>query len=234
MKEGQANSTGFEVSGDGIIVYSKNYRRNKLELRLPLIVWIVFLIFYAFLVAGHFLITKEREITIDFFSVIVLSLFMINILGLINDFVEFFGGTSKCLQWHACEHKVIRLLDKNLPLTLENLKKMKKEHLWCGTLIRMLILVTMPVYYFFGFNIHQFKTFKIFIDRFFNGSVTTILYFCIVVLIVFLLCQLASWLFQHFINTIEPTEEQLKEGLRVAEKFKFKLEEQNKTHPNEY
>lgn len=55
-------------------------------------------------------------------------------------------GKDQWRQYHGCEHKVISLVEEGLEPTIENLRKMPKVHVFCGTSLVSMVFLTPLVF----------------------------------------------------------------------------------------
>lgn len=215
VDHGSANNGGFKIWNKNIIIESKGYKTGKWMYRSIFIARISF--FFAFsclLIIAHFWIIKGENLIVNLFSVICLIVVALIISRLGQRVLESLLGYKKIFQWHACEHKVIHLINKNLPITFENLRKMKRISLECGTFI-FTLGCSVAMLFYLAFNQSQIVRY--------TGQQVFYWIFAIL-LIMSVIFFLPSIIFQYFISTAEPTEEQLEETLRVAKEFKAKFE----------
>lgn len=126
----------------------------------------------------------------------------------------FHPNAKEIRQWHAADHKLMGLLERDLPITLENLRRMEIFRLSCDT----------------GYFCYSFAYYAAFI--------TSLVLFCLIALfflnwalLAFLYFFWFHFFFSHTIFyfsqtvffTAEPTEKQLQEVLASAKRFKEKL-----------
>lgn len=205
---GDADSTGFRIKRGKFRARSRNYQRNSQHQDLPIKKLEIFfyrLIFFS--LAGHILLSFLIWNGIFRFclSMILLVILDLCIYGAFACFLD-----KEFRRWHACEHKVIHLINKTPDLTLENLRKMKRLHGNCGSLLFALITLTL---------LGEYLLLTL------TGGIINYLWdiVCIVCLAGFLSFFGLGLLSQYLLFTAEPTEEQLKEALRVAKEFVEKL-----------
>lgn len=129
--------------------------------------------------------------------------------------------SKKARQWHSCEHKVVNLLKQILGkgsarvLTTEDLGDMGKTCLNCTTAIHIfftlaalllfIIALMIPIeHYVLKFGLIGYLGFRK----------------CFLILLIFVMSSLLIiTLLQYFFFTVKPTEEQLKETVRVGKEF---------------
>lgn len=130
---GEANSTGFEIyDRRGRQSQTDNYRDGVLNNSLVALALILFYsLFCGILFFILFLTSKGK---------FALYGFLAALLGLIISFI--ISQRNSACQWHACEHKVIRLLESELDINLENLKKMSRISPNCGCSSRFIQFFT--------------------------------------------------------------------------------------------
>jgi len=123
VREGSANSSGFEIKGSGIKVQSKKYQEDDSEAfaRFSKRFGFIGLLLFLFSAYGHFLLTWHK---VDIFRLCVSMVFLIILDIFIYVFFIVFLNKEAC-QWHACEHKVINLFNERRDLTMENLNLKK-------------------------------------------------------------------------------------------------------------
>lgn len=207
--EGRSAKNGFYVKKRGKFVQTKNCcfeKESGIETPKTKQYWLVWLgifIFNIFFTSYAFLISTS----VNFFSNIVLCFFILIYFSLASAFcmtaLIFFYWKKDLREYHACEHKVIVLLTENLPPTLENLKKMPRVVLSCGSVPTGIRAVCPTIV---GIGLLIFKILP---------QVNP----AIILLLIPLLCLIPSLLFQFFLATRKPSEEKLKEALEVAEEF---------------
>lgn len=113
-------------------------------------------------------------------------------------------------QWHGCEHKLLGLYIKDIPRNKANLKKSRRQRWHCGTkAVTSTLIFGIILFVSIFIPMHP----VLLIAWLFAG-----LY----------LAPLFSILFQTYLNTAEPTEEQLCEALVLATKLDAHLLEEEK------
>lgn len=118
-------------------------------------------------------------------------------------------------QWHAAEHKTMTLLEKDLPLTMENLRKMEIFRSSCGS-----------QYFCYAFSLYLSLLISLLLFCFLfliSPSFTVIVFLFFFWFNLFFSYNLFYFLQTKFF-TAEPTDEQLKEALESAKRLKSKLE----------
>ena len=220
VREGSANSTGFEIKGLGIEVQSKKYQEDdsRAFMRLSKRFGFIGLLLFLFSAYGHFLLTWHK---VDIFRLCVSMVFLIILDMFIYVFFIVFLN-REAVQWHACEHKVVHLLNKELDLTMENLKRMSRLHPYCGTQwASLLMLILMGEYSLLVFTRMSFE----------NGLLLLVIFVLLYLFYLVSGCRIIILPLQY-LSTREPTEEKLREALLVAQEFKSKFEELYKPLPD--
>ncbi len=115
-------------------------------------------------------------------------------------------------QWHGAEHKLINLLTKGLPLTLENIKKMQNFYPYRKTCGSLGVSDYFSLYLSLVAFLFIFSFFSYFIS--FYGAI--IAAFCIFFWVNFFFSYLFFYFLQKRFFTAEPTEKQMNEALEVA------------------
>ncbi len=149
--------------------------------------------------------------TIPFLSYILITIFWF-ILTIYAALIFAVLATSQLFfkkenQWHACEHKAVNLLSHFDKITMENLKKESRCHLKCGT--HKDIYRFGPVLFLF------FCSFP-YLIRPSSKCLVILLYLAIILGLYTTIKGGFNFFIQYFFMTKKPTEEQLKETLRVA------------------
>lgn len=234
---GESNSSGFEIEScetigseivaDIIEAKSRDYNPDaftrKITSKKTKIIRFIFLFFLcsAVLVGSQFLFTGKLIVAAEkgFFFIRVYFNFWLGLISLciamiINDYP---GSYKVARQWHACEHKVIRLFEKKLELNLKNLKKMRRVHLRCGDSPVGEYLFEKVIVIFIFVAAYLVSLYFMRLDFSFGLALIGI-----VAVILIIIWGLIAYVF----TTAKPTEKQLEETLRVAKEFKIKLEEQ--------
>lgn len=57
-----------------------------------------------------------------------------------------FGNFTKVYQYHGAEHKIIHALDKNLELTLENIRNQPRYHYRCGSILASFLVIIFLIF----------------------------------------------------------------------------------------
>ncbi len=202
-----------------LIEKTENYQEDapwgcvKSLIFLGLIFLVTFLIFRKIVLypsTGYFFLDS----LIMFFQCFALAIFVYLFLIIL---LHRFLASNETLQWHSCEHKTIALLKKKLPLTMENLRKVSRLNYFCGTTHFTLECLLLP-FVVFGPSFYQFSC--TLFDFPFN------LYFIFVLfMMIMLFYPYFSCVVQYFFTTAEPSGEQLKEGLRLTNRLRSKIEE---------
>lgn len=237
---GESNSSGFEIgfyekSGSKITktiaeTRSRNYDPNgalkkAVSKKIKVIKFLsLFFLITTILWSSHIIFTGKAIVTVeknDLFSQILFNsciyFFLTAISFLITMVMRpniFFNLYKDSRQWHACEHKVGHLFEKKLPINLGNLRKMRRVHRHCEAVAEF-FQVRLPIFLFAAAYLFTF-----YIGRL--GLLSALAVIGVVIVILVVVLNIIVYVF----TTSEPTEEQLRETLRVAKEFKAKLEEQ--------
>lgn len=123
---------------------------------------------------------------------------------------------KKTNQWHACEHKAVNMLLYCDEVTMENLKKESRHHSDCGTT---------DCEYRFGPAIFLFFCSFHYLVNFDNARLVFLLYLIILWSLFTATRGGFAFFLQYCFMTRKPTEEQLKETLRVAKIVREKMKE---------
>lgn len=207
LYEGASNQNGICISRG-----KKNVKSEKYDL-LEETDWEKTKKFYLLFVGGWLLYLFSiwffcLEILENTAWPIIIFGFILSIFSLLSAYVLIYTILTPiyrkgALEYHACEHKVIALLERDLSLTLENLKKMPSLMIGCGTVIQtffILFPILLPL------------------SLLFLTSKTTLFIVGIIILMVILL--LSPPLMQFFFFLRKPSEDKLKEALEVAKAIK--------------
>lgn len=206
---GRANSTGFEIKWEDLRVSSKDYKNKPefLSMGIALIFWLIVCLFSRYLeniytgMAGF----KDLSNSRDFFSLCCQ-------FGIIFVLIISISLPKRLKQWHACEHRVAGLIEKNSDLTLENLRRTSCLNPRCGSeVISSIFLASLVTYLLLNLTC---------IPIIFCRLILAASYFFLIVLPVSSPIQ--------YLFTKEPIEEQLEEALRVAKEFKEKLNQERR------
>lgn len=137
-------------------------------------------------------------------AVIIINFFSARIMAGFLLLSEILG--KNLLEYHACEHKVISLITKGLWPSLENLKKLPRISLHCGS-INQGMGAAAPLIWGILYTVLNLAP-KI------NLPIVVLLFILSVCLTI-----AAPFLLQLFFATAEPSEEKLKEALEVAKEY---------------
>ena len=217
VRKGQSNSTGFEIKGSGIKVHSKKYQEDNSEelMRVSKRFGFIGLLLFLFSAYGHFLLLIRHKIGASRLCLSTIFLIVLDLL-IYAFFILFLEKESA--QWHACEHKVANLLNKDLDLTMENLKRMSRLHPYCGTqLASLLMLVLMGEYSLLVFTRISIEDSLLLIFVFISSYLSY--------LVMSGRRIITSPL--QYLSTREPDEEKLWEALLVAWEFRSEFEGRN-------
>ncbi len=211
---GSANSTGFVIKGSKIVISSKEHGlTRKLGLRFYLSLVFVIMPCWSVIFMSYFFPDKLLDLIVNInwpFS--LRTTFALPYLWLAaSGFIYMFTLSKRTKQWHGCEHKVASLIESGLVLAMENLKKMSRVTLDCGSQTSFCSIIA------------SFVTFLLLNFTMIGLEWQLSLYPSVFIFLYVLLDALSFPLPTQYLVTQEPTEEQLQEGLRVAKEFKAKL-----------
>lgn len=212
-ERGQANSTGFKIQAYGIEVRSANYlseddkwHERYMAKKFVLYWFILNFIFLAVHCCLFFKINIVRFLLSMFLLFIVVTFVAVVITGFVHG--------KRSLQWHACEHKAGNLLDSNLDLTLDNMRKTSRFHSRCGTQrVSVVMLFLLGEYLLLSLT---------------KLSILSVLMWSPWFLVIYVVA--CSFDFQlppsplQYLTTRNPNEEQLEEALRVAQEIMEKFQ----------
>lgn len=210
---GMSSDSGFCVIKIGVkTVNSPNYSKWKEEdwasqlKRRNIICWIGIWIFLCLLWISPTLYSGKGAPIIVTFIIIasLLSFFAAMYLSIMLFYTDIAGKNTP--EYHACEHKVCHLLEREIQPTLDNLKKMPRVTLRCGSydvgLFGMLPL-TMGIAYLLS----QFSFVTMYLSSVLIFGIASVL------------GVTTPLLLQYLFATREPSQEKLEEALEVAKQF---------------
>lgn len=232
---GMANETGFQITTIHPLIdkvfCTKNYKRNDNESMVSILyafmlTIIIVAIAIPLLILG---IGLESLTLIILYESLILALIILSVqllfpfLMLFLLIIENKFNPSCMRQWHACEHKIINLLESDEDLTIENFKKAPHFHPRDGsksiisdysksinkiTIFNYLVIFMLLwiAGHFLLFFLLSALSLTLAIHLCFLSSETKI-------------CTFLSALYQ-LINTAEPEEWQIEESLAVAKEIK--------------
>ncbi len=217
---GKSSAAGFKLSYKGKSIASERWQekgREKPEVPRR-INWAIRIIGIVVSIIVFIILTREisfqdKMALVDIFRLSIISLclpFLVGILFALYLVVIYILITSlkaserDWREYHACEHKTIGLIASKLPFTFENLNKMPRISLTCGTMLCVMSLAA-PLLFPMAKFVHAFL----------SGWLGMVI-FCGLSLL--LMCGVSCTL-QHFITTAELSEKKLRESLEVAKKF---------------
>lgn len=168
----------------------------------------------------HYLLFKREGIWQNIVPLMALF-FLVLAVSTAIDFLKPRFKHKIVRQWHACEHKLIHLLSKALKeesgrsLTIENLKRAGRTHLFCETSNHILFVMVILACY----------VIVLLVPAEYSGAVPMmIIYLGMIKLVSILFVSMFLSLFvgilaQYFFFTAKPTEEQFEETVRVGKEF---------------
>lgn len=240
---GRSNSSGFELNWfyrtrGKIIIVSDNtagFRRESVEdllAKSPLSLRIFFFLVF-FVITGMVCLSFSSVIFIYYglkaaaWCLLGLGLFFSPILrNLSIDTAVTYGMYCRDpfyrerKQWHAAEHKAINLLQKSLPLTMENLRKMQNFYPFYQTCGSLFLCSYFSLYLsLIGFLLVFFLL--SFVIALYGAVIAGFMFF-------FWCNSFFAYRFFYFLQakffTSEPTENQLKESIDCIKRCKERLE----------
>lgn len=83
----------------------------------------------------------------------LLAIIICSIIICVIILVKTFGNFNKVFYYHGTEHKIIHVLDKNLEITLENVRTQPCYHYNCGSILASFIVILLFISSFFTSHI---------------------------------------------------------------------------------
>jgi len=167
--------------------------------------WKIFLILPIFFYINDILGLKDIPINSLNYYLLEFGIFFIVLL-----FIRF----SSISKFHGAEHKIYNTYLKNLPLTIDNIKKESTISINCGANIIIYMIILDVIFNYFGLGIWRILlnfTISYELFRLYNYKILFIF-------------RYISGLIQKYFTTSQPTEKEIKIGIIAIEKL-LKLEE---------
>lgn len=121
-------------------------------------------------------------------------------------------------EWHACEHKVVNLLQSSLVINEKNLKKASRINFRCGTFRAcwiILLFVNYIVICWAYYSIESLSFYGLISQLFIFGVISIIFSAVFIALIFIIICPLM----QYFLFTARPSEDKLEQSLELAKEI---------------
>lgn len=213
---GKSNSFGFTIKSNKKTVKSKNYNQSPTSLKQEseaLEKYGIFLMGGAILAGCIWLLayfftanTLEDTISSVLYILFGVIMFFINLIAgyalmVIVFYKNLWGNAAK--EYHACEHMANSLLrDKKLEPTLDNLRRMPRVTIWCGSAIIGFLAVASIL-----------TSLKLILFLVLPGLDAVIAPISILMMFIIPLAL------QFFFATAKPSEEKLEETMEVIKEF---------------
>lgn len=207
---GIASNNGFSVTMGEKTAKSANYQEMEDKIKFGIkhkVILAAIMILYNFVWIFPPYYTSELS-TFWILFVAAVNFVPCMIMVFFIFYSEFLGKNVP--GYHACEHKVIALVKSGLQPTIENLRKMPRISIWCGS-YKLGLIGIMPLTLGIPYLILAIIT-KSFPEI---NTIITILMMLLSLCLSFIL----PFLLQFVFAAREPSEEKLEEALEVAKEF---------------